>query len=247
MAYVYEHIRKDTNEVFYVGIGSDSKYSRAFYTHGRNYLWEEVIKKTSYEVKIIEINLDWDSACRIEKELIKKYGRIDCGDGKLTNLTEGGEGFKKSHSDETKNKIRNSTKGKSYIERYGHEKTLELKELRKKHQSEIWESRSEEQKKVIYSKVSNGNKGKMTNMKDTKCPHCGKIGKIGTMNRWHFDNCVVLTNEPHKLSNEHREKLKGERLHTKNLVWMNNGEINKRINSDKKSELLKNGWKLGMI
>ena len=30
MAYVYKHTRLDTNEVFYIGIGSQNKYKRAF-------------------------------------------------------------------------------------------------------------------------------------------------------------------------------------------------------------------------
>jgi hypothetical protein len=30
MAYVYRHIRLDKNEPFYIGVGSDSNYSRAF-------------------------------------------------------------------------------------------------------------------------------------------------------------------------------------------------------------------------
>jgi hypothetical protein len=36
MAYLYKHIRKDTNEVFYVGIGSDVDYSRAHTRHKRS-------------------------------------------------------------------------------------------------------------------------------------------------------------------------------------------------------------------
>lgn len=36
MAYVYKHIRKDLNEVFYIGIGSQDKYKRAFSLLKRN-------------------------------------------------------------------------------------------------------------------------------------------------------------------------------------------------------------------
>jgi hypothetical protein len=28
-----------------------------------------------------------------------------------------------------------------------------------------------------------------------ECPHCGKVGGQGTMNRWHFNNCLVLTDK----------------------------------------------------
>jgi hypothetical protein len=46
MAYLYTHIRLDTNEVFYVGIGSDKDYSRAYTTHKlTNYLSKSLITK----------------------------------------------------------------------------------------------------------------------------------------------------------------------------------------------------------
>ena len=34
MAYLYRHIRLDTNEIFYIGIGSDINYKRAFIKRG---------------------------------------------------------------------------------------------------------------------------------------------------------------------------------------------------------------------
>ncbi len=30
MAYVYKHIRLDTNEIFYIGIGNNNDYGRAY-------------------------------------------------------------------------------------------------------------------------------------------------------------------------------------------------------------------------
>jgi hypothetical protein len=246
MAYVYEHIRKDTNEVFYVGIGSDNKFYRAFSTDGRNHLWEEVVEDTDYEIKIIERDIDWETACRIEKTLIKKYGRIYFGDGILTNLTEGGEGFKKPHSEETKLKISKTTKGKTYEERYGEEKARELKDLRQQKQKEIWESRSNKEVDRIKKKISKGNVGTQKNHPDVECPHCGKVGKAGVMSRWHFDKCKVFTGNPHTLSKEHKEKLKGERLQIRNLVWINDGNENKRVKNNTTQKYLLDGWKLGM-
>ena len=46
MAYVYKHIRKDTEEPFYIGIGSDSKYYRAYKFEGRNEIWCRIKSKT---------------------------------------------------------------------------------------------------------------------------------------------------------------------------------------------------------
>jgi hypothetical protein len=41
------------------------------------------------------------------------------------------------------------------------------------------------------------------------CPHCLFVGKPhSNMKRYHFDNCVVLTNEKRTLSDEHKKNLK---------------------------------------
>lgn len=48
MAYVYRHIRLDKNEPFYIGIGSDNKYSRAKQKTGRNDRWHNKGKKGLY-------------------------------------------------------------------------------------------------------------------------------------------------------------------------------------------------------
>ncbi len=92
MAYVYRHIRLDKNEPFYIGIGSDSNYKRAYITYGRNKLWKNVASKTDYEVEIICDDLEWEEACSKEIEFIYLYGRKDNNTGCLCNLTGGGDG-----------------------------------------------------------------------------------------------------------------------------------------------------------
>jgi len=74
MAYVYKHIRKDNNQVFYVGIGADNKgkYSRA-YSLRRNGFWHIIKNKTDYLVEIVYDNITWEEACEKEKQLIKEY------------------------------------------------------------------------------------------------------------------------------------------------------------------------------
>jgi hypothetical protein len=92
MAYVYQHIRLDTDEVFYIGIGSDKKYNRAHAIKGRrNPHWHNVVNKVGYRVEILSDSISWEEACKEEKRLIKLYGRIADG-GILTNITEGGDG-----------------------------------------------------------------------------------------------------------------------------------------------------------
>jgi len=105
MAYLYRHIRLDSNIPFYVGIGSDSEgeYKRANTKKGRSYSWKDITKNTSWKVDILLDNLSWEEACLKETEFIKLYGRKDLNQGTLVNFTDGGEGqYGRKDSEETK-------------------------------------------------------------------------------------------------------------------------------------------------
>lgn len=161
MAYVYKHIRKDTNEIFYIGIGvninrKDSKYSR-------NKHWHSIVKKTSYYSEIIEGDLTWELACEREIFWIKFYGRADLNEGTLVNKTNGGEGVVGNiMSEEQKEKLRNlkrgtktsdETKEKLRIKQQGRKYTDEDK--KKISESLKGKPKSDEHKKNI----SKGGKG----------------------------------------------------------------------------------------
>lgn len=101
--YLYRHIRKDTNEVFYVGVGKvyekdlntsvyERYYSRAYHKHSRNRFWKFVVDKTDYEVEIIMDSNNYESIKLKEIEFVSLYGRRDLGTGTLVNLTGGGDG-----------------------------------------------------------------------------------------------------------------------------------------------------------
>ena len=112
MAYVYRHIRKDKNEPFYIGIGSDLKYKRANEKSRRNDIWYKIINKTDYEVQILFDSITWEEACVKEKEFILLYGRIDSNTGVLCNMTNGGDGVVGFlFTDEIKEKISKSITG----------------------------------------------------------------------------------------------------------------------------------------
>ncbi len=86
---VYLHKRKSDNKVFYVGMGYKK---RAYDFNGRNKFWHNYVKK--YGNPVVEIykdNLTKEEACKIEVNLIKKYGRRISGKGYLVNLSIGGE------------------------------------------------------------------------------------------------------------------------------------------------------------
>lgn len=111
MAYVYKHIRLDTNEVFYIGISSRNNKYRAN-SKWRSNFWKNIIDKTDYKVEIIEEDLTLEEAKEKEKLYIKQYGRRDLGLGSLVNLTDGGDGVQ-NLSEELKNKISITKKSKN--------------------------------------------------------------------------------------------------------------------------------------
>lgn len=102
--YVYEHIRLDNNEVFYVGIGTKNtngaykynKYIRGYYkcASKRSKFWHNVFESCGRKIKvnIVFETTSLSSVKNKEIELIKRYGRRDLGRGALVNLTEGGDG-----------------------------------------------------------------------------------------------------------------------------------------------------------
>jgi hypothetical protein len=94
MAYLYRHIRLDKNEVFYIGIGKDSKglYKRAYSEKTRNKYWKNVVDSTDYDIEIVLDGLTWIEAGKKEVEFIKLYGRSCVNEGTLTNISEGGIG-----------------------------------------------------------------------------------------------------------------------------------------------------------
>lgn len=112
--YIYRHIRLDTNEPFYIGIGKvyrpsakkhEDYYSRAFQNNKRNRFWHFITDKTDYEVEILFECNNRDAILEKEIEFIKLYGRRDLGEGTLVNLTDGGDGMNNNiQSEETINK-----------------------------------------------------------------------------------------------------------------------------------------------
>jgi hypothetical protein len=176
---VYLHIRKDTNEVFYVGIGNTK---RPYSKRNRNEYWKNIVNKCGYDVKILYTNLDWQTACSIEIELIKKYGRKDLGEGTLVNNTNGGDGTNgailsdktkkrmsesrigKTHSDETKQKMSKSAIGNTAS--FGIVRSDEYKSKLSKIQKEV--------NRNIEVRIKKSNS--LKNYTKTK-EHCNNISK----------------------------------------------------------------------
>jgi hypothetical protein len=87
MFYIYEHIRPDTNQVFYVGKGMGERIN---VKRGRNVYWQNVVNKAGgfKSVKIVETTNE-ELAFLAEQERIDQLKRLGY---KLANLNDGGAG-----------------------------------------------------------------------------------------------------------------------------------------------------------
>ena len=203
MAYLYRHIRLDKNEPFYIGISSDAGY-RGKDSKKRNKIWKDIINKTKYEIEILFNNLTWEEACLKEIEFIKLYGRICNKTGCLANLSEGGEGYLnpseeyriilsksklgtnnpmygKKLSDEHRNKISNSNKGKICTE----ETKIKISK------AQIGKKKNSEEFKQYLSKINIG----------SNHPQFGKMRSNETKQK--ISNALTGI----KFSDEHKQKL----------------------------------------
>jgi hypothetical protein len=140
MAVVYRHRRSDNNSIFYIGIGL--KKERAYQKRSRNKHWHNIVNKIDYNVEIICEDIEYEDAKELEILLIKMYGRKDLGLGLLCNNTDGGDG-NVNMSEETKEKISNSLKGRKISE--------DIIKKRSNTQKEIWNSKEFEEKRKIQS------------------------------------------------------------------------------------------------
>ena len=98
--YVYEHIRNDTNEIFYVGKGSND---RCFTKIGRNQHWHNIVNFAGFNVRMIFENITEELALELEKELIKELRKQGVP---LVNYTDGGDGVSGyKHTNEARAKM----------------------------------------------------------------------------------------------------------------------------------------------
>jgi hypothetical protein len=91
--FVYQHVRLDTNEIFYIGVGTKnkgntlkSKYKRAYSKSGRNNNWKRIVNIYNYKIEILEEFNDIIDCLKAETDLIDFYGRISENSGNLVNL-----------------------------------------------------------------------------------------------------------------------------------------------------------------
>lgn len=90
--YIYQHVRLDRNEIFYIGKGTKkykgNAYFRAFTKNSRNQYWKNITQTTSYKVEILEEFESEQECLKRETELIRLYGYSWNGTGILCNMVE---------------------------------------------------------------------------------------------------------------------------------------------------------------
>lgn len=101
MLHIYEHIRPDTNAVFYVGKGTEK---RMHSKHRRNAYWNNIVRKAGgFVVRKVASHTDEELVFLAEQERIDQLKRLGV---KLSNMTDGGEGPSGyRHTEETKRLI----------------------------------------------------------------------------------------------------------------------------------------------
>jgi hypothetical protein len=108
--YVYAHQRLDDESIFYIGKGTGK---RAWSKHMRSKHWKNIANKAGYRVLILQDGMPETESFILEKYLIVFYGRADLDEGRLVNMTDGGDGTSGAIiSDETRKKLSDIKKGK---------------------------------------------------------------------------------------------------------------------------------------
>ena len=168
--YVYVHIRKDNNTVFYVGKGTKNRA----YDLDRSNFHNGVCKKYGCRVEIIKDGLTESQAFRLESKMIKYYvltlgygapiegyDNYDHNLPYLTNFTWGGEGVSGyKHSEEAKRKIGESSKGENNPmfgkNAYANKTPEEMEEIGKKKSKALKGKKHSEETKLKMSEKAKG-------------------------------------------------------------------------------------------
>ena len=179
--YVYAYLNQKTGKPYYIGKGQGDRINAPHVNLN--------IPPDPKNRVLLKENLSEQDAFNLEVEFIAKYGRKDLGTGILLNKTNGGVGGNTakyreytSMSEETKQKLGNSLKGKEPWNK-GMTGISHISPGNRKPKDEEYRR-----------KISESLKGKNKGIPKPKvvCPHCEKEGGLPNMMRWHFNNCKMV-------------------------------------------------------
>jgi hypothetical protein len=145
MACVYRHI-DDRGVTFYVGISKNNKRPKDY--HSRSNMWKYHANKYGVSTEILKSNISFDEAKEIEIALISFLGRKDLKNGRLVNMTNGGDGVV-GHSPEAIEKIRKAHIGRKHSKREIQKRVNANKG--KKRSKKFKDSVSDRMKGVVFS------------------------------------------------------------------------------------------------
>lgn len=217
--FVYEHLRRDTGAVFYVGKGSGYRASNAS-PHHRSVWWQQIVASAlGFDVRYVTKDIDEELAFLIEIERIDQQRRLGAS---LCNLTDGGDGTSGwIKTPEWREKVGRAHRGKTIsqevrakisqsVRAYGYVHSTEAKARMSKSRLGMLPTLGLVHSIETRQKMSNshiGNKSRTGQVRSAterakasaalkgkkksilQCPYCGKTGGGGAMHLWHFDAC----------------------------------------------------------
>lgn len=93
---MFVYIWKHNDTPFYVGLSKSQRRTNPLNSGGRGWLCKQTLEKVGRKNVVVELHIvdTLEEGQVLERSLIEKYGRIQLGNGTLTNLRKGGEGRK---------------------------------------------------------------------------------------------------------------------------------------------------------
>lgn len=112
---VYIHRRNDDFSIFYVGMGS---LKRVNSRQHRNKHWINIVNKHGFTSEIVADKLSINEAYELESFLISELGRSDLNNGRLVNMTNGGDGCSEWNEDRKTNMIKKNIANMKSVSAY---------------------------------------------------------------------------------------------------------------------------------
>lgn len=220
--YVYEHIRRDTGAVFYVGKGTGYRATNAS-RHHRSTWWQRVVASAGgFDARFVARDVDEELAFLVEIERIDQWRRRGA---RLCNMTNGGDGTSgwmptqewrekigaahrgKVTPPEVRQKISRSIAATGY--KHSDESRAKIARAHIGHRYNVGRQQpaEEKQRRAVSLKGNKSRTGQKRSEAERlatslanagrpqpilTCPHCGKSGG-NAMRRWHFDACKGAT------------------------------------------------------
>ena len=156
--YVYQHMKADTGEIFYVGKGMGR---RAHDSYHRSKYWKNIIAKHGISVEFIKMNITESEALDLEILTIEKYRNQGLN---LINMTDGGDGTSGyAHTEQHKQMMSVALSGEKN-HRYGKVGTrngavVTPETIEKLRSSHLGKKLSEEQKQKIRESTKKARQG----------------------------------------------------------------------------------------